>query len=95
MAQIPWGHNILLLEKEKDLQKRLWYAAKTIENGWSRSVLTYQVETDLYGRQMIEGKSHNFERDLETALLLKIRDFLPELGQGSASMEMVSHHSLL
>jgi predicted nuclease of restriction endonuclease-like (RecB) superfamily len=36
VAQIPWGHNILLMEKVKDLPARLWYVQQTIELGWSR-----------------------------------------------------------
>ena len=38
VGQIPWGHNILLLQKLETLQDRLWYAHKTIEHGWSRNV---------------------------------------------------------
>lgn len=50
-AEIPWFHNVVLLEKLKDPGERLWYAQKTIEHGWSRAVLTVQIESDLYGRQ--------------------------------------------
>ncbi len=39
VAQIPWGHNIQLMEKVKDLPSRLWYMQQTIEQGWSRDVL--------------------------------------------------------
>jgi predicted nuclease of restriction endonuclease-like (RecB) superfamily len=48
---IPWGHNVVLLEKLKAKKERLWYAQKTIENGWSRAVLTMQIESSLYRRQ--------------------------------------------
>ncbi len=51
---IPWGHNILLLQKIKDNDERLWYASKTMEHGWSRSMLTIWIENDLYHR---EGKA--------------------------------------
>jgi predicted nuclease of restriction endonuclease-like (RecB) superfamily len=51
VAEIPWGHNQVLLFKLKDPTQRLWYAAKTVEQGWSRAVLTVQIESDLYGRQ--------------------------------------------
>jgi len=64
VGQIPWGHNLLLLHKLKDTQTRLWYAEQTTQNGWSRAVLTYQIETDLHGRQTSELKSHNFARTL-------------------------------
>lgn len=51
---IPWGHNILLIQKLKDADERLWYASKVIEHGWSRSILTIWIENDLYKR---EGKA--------------------------------------
>ncbi len=51
VALIPWGQNLELLFKLKDPAQRLWYAAKTLEHGWSRAILTVQIESDLYGRQ--------------------------------------------
>src|SRR5690606_11344363 len=50
LEQIPWYHNVVLVTKVKDPAQRLWYARKTIENGWSRAVLTVQIESDLYSR---------------------------------------------
>jgi len=50
-AQIPWKHNCAILDKLKDLEQRIWYIQKTIENGWSRNVLIHQIDTDLYSRQ--------------------------------------------
>jgi predicted nuclease of restriction endonuclease-like (RecB) superfamily len=51
VAGIPWGHNIVLMQKVKDPAQRLWYAAKAVEHGWSRAVLTVQIESDLFDRQ--------------------------------------------
>jgi predicted nuclease of restriction endonuclease-like (RecB) superfamily len=50
-GQIPWKHNCSILDKVKDPEQRIWYIQKTIENGWSRSVLIHQIEGDLYSRQ--------------------------------------------
>lgn len=62
VSQIPWGHNIALLQKVKDPAQRLWYAERVVEHGWSRPILEHQIETDLYGRQ---GKAlTNFARTL-------------------------------
>lgn len=59
---LPWGHNIVLLEKLKRVDERLWYAQKIIQNGWSRSMLLLWVDSDLYNR---EGKAiTNFDRAL-------------------------------
>jgi predicted nuclease of restriction endonuclease-like (RecB) superfamily len=51
LTQIPWGHNILLMEKFKDLPIRLWYAQQVIVNGWSRDVLTSMIKNRTYERQ--------------------------------------------
>jgi predicted nuclease of restriction endonuclease-like (RecB) superfamily len=51
VAGLPWGHNQVLLFKLKDQAQRLWYAARTLEHGWSRAVLTVQIESDLFNRQ--------------------------------------------
>lgn len=60
--RIPWGHNVILVTRIKDDQQRLWYAEKTIENGWSRSVLDIWIDSDLYNRQ---GKAiNNFQETL-------------------------------
>ncbi len=54
VAQIPWGHNILLMEKIKDIKTRLWYVRKTLEHGWSRNVLLNMIKGGLHERK---GKS--------------------------------------
>jgi len=56
------GYNVVLIEKVKDLDEREWYARKTIENGWSRSVLEISIGTGLYHRQ---GRApNNFQKSL-------------------------------
>lgn len=49
-AQLPWFHLCTLLDKVKIPAERDWYAAKSLEHGWSRNVLAMQVETGAYGR---------------------------------------------
>ena len=51
VAQIPWGHNILIFTKSKDTKEALFYVQKTIENNWSRDSLALQIKYDLYARQ--------------------------------------------
>lgn len=116
VAQLPWGHNVRILDKSDTHEQRLWYSQQTIENGWSRNILEHQIESGLYHRQ---GKAvsnfkrtlpahdsdlvhqllkdpYNFEflgidhqakeRDLQKALLLNIRSFLLEMGEGFSYM---------
>lgn len=63
-AQIPWSHNIAILDKVKDPSQRTWYIQKTAENGWSHNVLIHQIESGLYERQVIAEKISNFESRL-------------------------------
>jgi predicted nuclease of restriction endonuclease-like (RecB) superfamily len=64
LASIPWGHHMLLLDKIKEEEESFWYINKTIENNWSRAVLQYQIETDLYLRQHKTKKASNFHLTL-------------------------------
>ena len=65
LIQIPWGHNRVIISKCRDRKQALYYVQKTIENGWSRSVLTHQIESGLYER---EGKAiTNFSQTLPEA----------------------------
>ena len=51
VGQIPWGHNILLMEKVKDQPTRLWYMQQTIEQGWSRDTLATMIKGKAKERQ--------------------------------------------
>lgn len=63
-AQIPWSHNLLILDKIKDIDERLWYMQKCVENGWSVDVLELQIDTNLYERQGKILKDNNFKEKL-------------------------------
>ena len=112
VAKLPWGHNLLLMEKIKDKTIRKVYAENTIKNGWSRNILAVQIETEFHKR--IGNSNNNFntllppkdsdlinnvikdpyifdfitlkeeykEKELESAMITKIRNVLLELGKG-------------
>ena len=62
MADLPWGHNVILIEKVKDPAERIWYAQTALEHGWSRDILALQIETGLCRRR---GRAvSNFARTL-------------------------------
>ena len=114
VANLPWTHNCILLEKVKDENIRNWYAQKCLENGWSKVVLDHQIDLQLYERQAIADKLTNFndklpisqselardvikdpyifelegikeeavEKDIENAMIEKIKNVLLELGKG-------------
>ncbi len=66
VGQIPWGQNVLIITKSKDVSEALFYVSKTLENNWSRTVLTHQIESNIYGRQ--GNAITNFEATLDGPL---------------------------
>ncbi len=62
VAQLPWGHNILIITKCSSVAQARFYIDQTLEQGWSRDVLALQLKSNLYARA---GKAvTNFARTL-------------------------------
>lgn len=62
VAQIPWGHNRVILAKVRRVDVALAYASAALQNGWSRDVLEMQIENRYCDRK---GKApNNFSRTL-------------------------------
>lgn len=62
LAQIPWGHNLVIVRKCQTTAEALYYLHNTLQHGWSRNVLLHQIESGLWRR---EGKAiTNFEHTL-------------------------------
>jgi predicted nuclease of restriction endonuclease-like (RecB) superfamily len=53
-AQLPWGHNMILLDTIDGQEVRVFYAIQAAENGWTRKVLQAQIASQLHTR---EGKA--------------------------------------
>lgn len=51
VAQIPWGHNLRILDAVSDPVQREWHIAKAVESSWSRNVLVLQIESRLFERR--------------------------------------------
>ncbi len=65
-AQVPWGHNILIFSKAKDIKEAKFYLEECLENAWSRDTLGLQIKSDLYRRI---GKSiTNFKNTLPDSI---------------------------
>ena len=64
VAEIPWGHNLLILNKISDFDARLYYLRATAQFGWTRNVLLNQIKAGAYERSLAEGKTHNFPSTL-------------------------------
>lgn len=68
VAEIPWGHHLLILSKTEDPARRLYYLRASAALGWSRNVLLNQIKAGAWERSRAEGKNHNFPSVLPPAL---------------------------
>jgi predicted nuclease of restriction endonuclease-like (RecB) superfamily len=114
VAEIPWGHNLLLLNKISNPEESRYYIETTIQMGWSRNTLLNQIKAHAYNKHRLLPKQHNFkkalpvhllqqademlkskynldflgiaqpmhERELESKLVEKLKNFILELGYG-------------
>jgi predicted nuclease of restriction endonuclease-like (RecB) superfamily len=49
---MSWAHNVILIQKLKDLPTRLWYGTcQTLAQGWSRDTLILQIKNRAHERQ--------------------------------------------
>jgi predicted nuclease of restriction endonuclease-like (RecB) superfamily len=62
VAQIPWGHNRLIITKIKNIAEAEFYCLETIRNAWDRDTLEIQIAKNLYDRS--NYARHNFASTL-------------------------------
>lgn len=68
VAEIPWGHNLLILNKISSPQERHYYLQATRTTGWSRNLLLNQIKANAYSRHKEIIKTHNFQKALPVHL---------------------------
>jgi predicted nuclease of restriction endonuclease-like (RecB) superfamily len=66
VREIAWSHNLLILERCKDPLQREFYLRMTRKFGWSKSVLTHQIENQTYEKSLL-GQT-NFDQALTPEL---------------------------
>lgn len=50
LFQVPWGQNIVVIQKSNTIDEAVFYIKETIDNGWSRAMLVHQIENKCYER---------------------------------------------
>jgi len=66
VSEIGWSHNILIFQRCTDALEREFYVRMTRKYGWSRSVLTLQIESNAYARFLTNQT--NFDQTLPKAV---------------------------
>lgn len=116
VGELPWGQNLIVLQKVKDRGAKAYYLEATKKMGWSRAVLLNQIKAKAYERHQLSSKQHTFqkalpvhlaeqadkamkdvymldflnitkpilEHEMESRMVVAIKDVLLELGYGFA-----------
>jgi len=63
VAEISWTHNLILMEKCKDLLEREFYLRVIMKYGWSKNILIHQIESQTYERFLLNQT--NFDKAIE------------------------------
>lgn len=69
VSEVPWQHNVLIIQKVKNHEARIFYLQATIKNRYSRAVLLHQIEADAYENHLLNPSQSNFESTLSVHLL--------------------------
>jgi predicted nuclease of restriction endonuclease-like (RecB) superfamily len=94
VREIGWTHNVIILMRCKDDLEREFYIRMTRKLGWSKNVLTHQIENRAFEKTMISQT--NFDRALPEELTSQAKlavkdgyifDFL-ELGDEHSEREL-------
>lgn len=64
VAEIPWGQNLVILSKVKDLEARKYYIEMTHRLTWPRETLILQITNQAFERHRLSSKQHTFEQAL-------------------------------
>jgi len=68
VAQIPWSHNLIILDKIKNDYEKEYYCRMILKHGWSKRILAHQIESKSFERFLTDKKSHNFDKTLHVEM---------------------------
>lgn len=63
VAELPWGHHLLILNKCIQIEEAIFYIINAVEFSWTRDVLLNQIKSNAFGNTKIP-KQHNFIKTL-------------------------------
>ncbi len=78
VAQIPWSHNLIILDKTKNDYEKEYYCRMVLKYGWSKRILVHQIETKSFERFLADTKSHNFDTTLPVEVLERVEPVIKD-----------------
>ncbi len=62
IRHIHWTHNVILMQRVKDIRARYWYMVQRMTSHWSKDYLAEAIKLDYYGKH--GALAHNFDATL-------------------------------
>ncbi len=78
VAQIPWSHNLIILDKTKNDYEKEYYCRMVLKYGWSKRILGHQIETKSFERFLADTKSHNFDKTLPVEMQERVEPVIKD-----------------
>ena len=76
VKQLSWSHNVILMQKVKDLKARYWYMIQCLKNGWGRNYLVEAINQDYYN---VHGAlANNFDATLPEIQAKQVKETLKD-----------------
>ena len=76
ILHLPWTHNIILIQRVKDIKARYWYMVQTITNHWSKDYLADAIKQDYYKRH--GALANNFDMALPQPEAEEVKSMLKD-----------------
>lgn len=76
VKHLSWSHNIVLMQKVKDLKARYWYMIQCLKNGWGRNFLIDAIKQDYY--HTYGALANNFDTTLPEIQAKQVKETLKD-----------------
>lgn len=76
IKHVQWTHNIILIQKVKDIKARYWYMMQYITGNWTKDYLIETIKLDYYGKH--GALANNFDVTLPLSEAGEIKSVLKD-----------------
>lgn len=76
VKQLSWSHNIVLMQRIKDIKARYWYMIQCLKNSWGRNFLVEAIHQDYYNSH--GALANNFDATLPEIQAKQVKETLKD-----------------
>lgn len=101
VRQLSWSHNIILMQKIKDIKARHWYMIQCLKNGWGRDTLIEMIKKDYYSscgalannfhQTLPEVQAKQVQETLKDPYIFDMLTFTEEYNERDVELGLIKH----